>query len=308
MKSTSSVIAQESGIKLRPVTSIGGEPVIRVASAAVRLGGRTIWQDVNLNVQPGEFIAILGPNGSGKSTLVKAILGLLPLSAGAITVFGQPARRGHPDIGYVPQRRYFEADVRIRGRDIVRLGLDGGHWGPPLPFLHLGAARNLSKRVERVIESVDAVEYADRPIGEMSGGQQQRLLVAQALVTDPRMLILDEPLDSLDLANQQAIAGIVRRIARETGAAVLLVAHDVNPILSSIDRVVYIAQGHVAIGTPAEVITSETLSKLYDSPVEVLKSSDGGLVVVGHPGEDHICYHEHGPHERGGLTEARRRC
>ena len=157
----------------------------------------------------------------------------------------------------------------------------------------LEEAKILSQRVEQVIESVGAAAYADRPIGEMSGGQQQRLLIAQALVTDPRMLILDEPLDSLDLANQQAIAGIIRRIARETGAAVLLVAHDVNPILSSIDRVVYIAHGHVAVGTPAEVITSETLSKLYNSPVEVLRSRDGGLVVVGHPGEETISYHEH---------------
>lgn len=268
------------------------EPVVRVLGGAVRLGGQTIWQDVNLDVQAGEFIAILGPNGAGKSTLIKTILGLLPLSAGTVTVFGQPARRGNPDIGYVPQRRSFDADVRIRGRDIVRLGLDGGRWGPPFPFLYPRVANILSQRVEQVIQSVDAVAYADRPIGEMSGGQQQRLLVAQALVTNPRMLVLDEPLESLDLANQQAIAGIIRRISKETGAAVLLVAHDVNPILSSIDRVVYIARGHVAVGTPAEVITSETLSKLYDSPVEVLHARDGGLVVVGSTGE-YISYHEH---------------
>ena len=268
------------------------ESVIRVIDGAIRLNGSTIWENVNLDVQPGEFIAILGPNGSGKSTLVKVILGLLPLSAGTITVFGQPARRGHPDIGYVPQRRSFDADVHIRGRDIVRLGMDGDNWGPPLPFLHLRASKILSQRVENVIESVGATSYADHCIGEMSGGQQQRLLVAQALVTGPRMLVLDEPLDSLDITNQQAITGIIRRISRETGSAVLLVAHDINPIMPYIDRVVYIARGHVAVGTPAEVITSETLSKLYDSPVEVLKASDGGLVVVGHTGEA-VSYHEH---------------
>jgi zinc/manganese transport system ATP-binding protein len=286
MKSSSSLPAQ--GDLTKHV-----EPVVHIAAAAVRLGGQTIWEDVNLDVQSGEFIAILGPNGSGKSTLVKAVLGLISLSAGTVTVFGQPARRGHPDIGYVPQRRTFDADVRIRGRDIVRLGLDGGRWGPPLPFLYPRQAKMLSKRVDDVIESVDAGSYADRPIGEMSGGQQQRLLIAQALVTDPRMLVLDEPLDSLDLANQRAIAGIVRGIARETGAAVLLVAHDINPIMPWIDRVVYIARGHVAVGTPAEVITSETLSRLYDSPVEVLQACDGGLVVVGHPGEECVSYHVH---------------
>jgi zinc/manganese transport system ATP-binding protein len=285
MSASNSLLAQN--VERKPA-----EPVVRVLGGAVRLGGQTIWQDVNLEVQPGEFIAILGPNGAGKSTLVKIILGLIPLSAGTVTVFGQPARRGNPDIGYVPQRRSFDVDVRIRGRDIVRLGLDGGHWGPPFPFLYPREARILSQRVEHVIQSVDAVAYADRPIGEMSGGQQQRLLVAQALVTNPRMLVLDEPLESLDLANQQAIAGIIRRISKETGAAVLLVAHDVNPILSSIDRVVYIARGRVAVGTPAEVITSETLSKLYDSQVEVLRACDGGLVVVGHTGEI-VSYHEH---------------
>jgi len=163
----------------------------------------------------------------------------------------------------------------------------------PLPFLNPHEERTLNQQVEQVIQSVGAADYANRPIGEMSGGQQQRLLVAQALVTDPRMLVLDEPLDSLDLANQQAIAGIIRRIARETGTAVLLVAHDVNPILSSIDRVVYIAHGHVAVGTPAEVITSDTLSKLYESPVEVLRAHDGSLVVVGHPGEETVSYHAH---------------
>ena len=161
-----------------------------------------------------------------------------------------------------------------------------------MPFLNPRESRVLKQRVEDIIESVGATSYADRPIGEMSGGQQQRLLVAQALVTNPRMLVLDEPLDSLDLANQQAIAGIIRRISQKTGAAVLLVAHDINPIMSSIDRVVYIARGHVAVGTPAEVITSDTLSKLYDSPVEVLKACDGGLVVVGHTGEC-VSYHEH---------------
>ena len=268
------------------------EEVVNIAGGVVELGGHTIWQNVNLVVKAGEFIAILGPNGSGKSTLIKTVLGLIPLSAGKITVFGRPARRGNPEIGYVPQRRSFDADARIRGRDIVRMGLDGGQWGLPFPFLNPKESKNISQRVEAVIESVDAVSYADHSIGEMSGGQQQRLLIAQALVTNPRMLVLDEPLESLDLANQQAIANIIRRIAKETGAAVLLVAHDINPIMSSIDRVVYIAKGHVAVGTPEEVISSETLSKLYGSNVEVLRTGDGSCVVVGRTGEI-ISYHEH---------------
>jgi len=265
-------------------------PVIQVEDAAVELGGRTIWQNVRLSVQPGEFLAILGPNGAGKSTLLKAILGLLPLSAGRIAVLGHPARRGSAEIGYVPQRRHFEADVRVRGRSIVRLGLDGSHWGLPLPFLQRGKAREAAARVQQAIDLVGATSYADRPIGELSGGEQQRLLIAQALVTRPRILALDEPLDSLDLRNQQGVAAVIRQISRETGAAVLLVAHDVNPILSLVDRVAYIAHGQVAIGTPQEVITTETLSRLYNTPIEVLRTTDGRIVVVGQT-EGVVHYH-----------------
>jgi zinc/manganese transport system ATP-binding protein len=265
-------------------------PVIQVEDAAVELGGRIIWQHVQLSVQPGEFLAILGPNGAGKSTLLKAMLGLLPLSAGRIMVLGHPTRRGNAAIGYVPQRRHFESDVRIRGRSIVRLGLDGGKWGLSLPLLHRRKEREAAARVQEAIDLVGASAYADRPIGELSGGEQQRLLIAQALVTRPRILALDEPLDSLDLRNQQGVAGVIRQISRETGAAVLLVAHDVNPILPAVDRVVYVARGQVAVGTPEEVITTETLSRLYNTPIEVLRASDGRIVVVGQP-EEEVSYH-----------------
>lgn len=269
-------------------------PVIKVEDAAVTLGGRAIWQDVQLSVQPGEFLAILGPNGAGKSTLLKAILGLLPLSHGTISVLGNPARRGNAAIGYVPQRRHFEPDVRVRGRSIVRLGLDGNHWGLPVPFLSRGKEREAARRVQEAIELVGAQAYARRPIGELSGGEQQRLLIAQALVTWPRILALDEPLESLDLRNQQGVAAVIRSISREIGAAVLLVAHDVNPILPAIDRVVYVAHGQVAVGTPEEVITTETLSRLYATPIEVLRASDGRIVVVGQQGEE-VSYHANLP-------------
>ena len=266
--------------------------VIQMEGAAVVLGGRTIWKGVELSVQPGEFLAILGPNGAGKSTLLKAILGLIPLSQGTISVLGHPARRGNAAIGYVPQRRHFDADVRVRGRSMVRLGLDGRNWGLPLPFIQRRKARDAARRVEEAIDLVGAASYADRPIGELSGGEQQRLLIAQALVTRPRILALDEPLDSLDLRNQQGVAGVIRQISQETGAAVLLVAHDVNPILPAVDRVVYVANGQVAIGTPEEVITTATLSRLYATPIEVLRASDGRIVVVGHQ-EEEVSYHAH---------------
>jgi len=269
-------------------------PVIQVEDATVVLGGRSIYQHVQLNVQPGQFLAILGPNGAGKSTLLKAILGLIPLSAGQITVLGHPARRGNAAIGYVPQRRHFENDVRVRGRSIVRLGLDGRNWGLPLPFLQRNKEREAAARVQQAIDLVGAAAYADRPIGELSGGEQQRLLIAQALVTHPRILVLDEPLDSLDLRNQQGIASVIRQISRETGAAVLLVAHDVNPVLKAIDRVVYVAHGQVAVGSPEEVITTETLSRLYGTQIEVLRTSDGRIIVVGQV-EEEVSYHAYSP-------------
>ncbi|TMF84797.1 MAG: ABC transporter ATP-binding protein [Chloroflexi bacterium] len=263
------------------------EPVLSFAAATAELGGRTVWRDVDLEIKAGEFVAVLGPNGAGKTTLIKCVLGLIPLARGRLTVFGRPVQRGSDRVGYLPQRRSFDADLRIRGVDLVRLGLDGADWGLPLPF-----ARAKSARVAEVIRLVGAEAYARRPIGELSGGEQQRLLIAQALVAGARMLLLDEPLESLDLNNQQAISSLIRRICREHQVTVLLVAHDVNPILPFLDRVVYVAQGQVVSGRPEAVITTETLTRLYGAPVEVLRTSDGRLVVVGQ--QEPVSYHGHG--------------
>ncbi len=260
-------------------------PAVRFDDAAVRVDGRLVWSNLTLRIHTGEFAAILGPNGVGKSTLVKAALGLTPLAAGSACVLGRPPGQSGTDIGYLPQRRSFDAGLRVRGVDVVRLGSDGERWGLPLP----GAARLFSsrrrarQRVDEVIDLVGASGFADRPIGELSGGEQQRLLIAQALVRRPQLLLLDEPLDSLDLPNQAAVAGLVSRICREQAVTVVLVAHDVNPILPYLDRVVYLARGGAVAGLPSEVITSETLTALFGTPVEVLHASDGRLVVVGQP-------------------------
>lgn len=273
------------------------QPMVRIQDASVRLDNRLVWTDMSLDVYPGEFIAVLGSNGAGKSTLLKALLGLVPIAHGHISIQGLPPRRARGQIGYVPQRRHFGPDVRVRGRDVVRLGLDGARWGFSLPFLN-AVLRNQSKptaaqRVQRAIEQVGATHLADRPIGGLSGGEQQRMLVAQALVTRPALLLLDEPLDSLDVANQREVSRIIREVSREVGAAVLLVAHDVNPLLPYVDRICYLAGGHAAIGSPREVITSETLSRLYGVEVEVLRTRDGQLVVVGQPEGVPCVDHDH---------------
>ncbi len=258
--------------------------VVAYHGADAWLGSRLIWHELTMTVHAGEFIAVLGPNGAGKSTLLKLLLGLLQPRAGEVIVLGRPARRGNAAIGYVPQRRTFDAEVPIRGRDLVHLGLTGHRWGIPLldlVRLWRGRGRTYEEwhRVQSMIDLVGAHDYADRPIGTLSGGEQQRLLIAQALVTQPRILLLDEPLEGLDLNHQQAVTEVIGRVCQNENIAVLLVSHDVNPLLPYVDRMLYLAHGQAALGAPGDVLTSETLSRLYGAPVDVLRTRDGRVVV-----------------------------
>ena len=251
-------------------------PAIVANGLAAAYGDQLIWRGASFTVKTGEFVAVLGPNGSGKSTLLRLLLGLLSPAAGRLEVLGKRPQRGNADIAYVPQRRNIDRDLPVRGRDFVHLGIDGNRWG-----IALGNAASNHQRVDEAIRSVEAQAYADRPIGRLSGGEQQRLLLAQALAGKPQMLLLDEPLASLDLRNQIVIAELVAELARANNLTVLLIAHDINPLLPIVDRVLYVAHGGVAIGKPAEVITTEQLSRLYDAPIEVLHDSHGHMFVVG---------------------------
>jgi zinc/manganese transport system ATP-binding protein len=261
-----------------------GEAVVELSHAAAAVGGRQVWSDVDLTVRAGEFVAVLGPNGVGKSTLLKMVLGLVPVAAGQVSVLGARPGQRNKRIGYLPQRRAFDPSTRIRGVDIVRLGLDGDRWGVPLPSWVPGSrSRDAQRRVDEVIELVGAEQYATRPIGQVSGGEQQRLLIAQALIRRPELLILDEPLDSLDVTNQASVSSLIRDVSQSQRVAVMLVAHDVNPILSYLDQVIYLAHGGAVMGPPAEVITADTLTMLYGTPIDVLTDRAGRLVVVGQP-------------------------
>ncbi len=273
----------------------GPAPAVELRGITVRRDGRDVLRDVELTVAPGEFLAVLGPNGAGKSTLMSAILGLVPLAGGSARVLGTTPVAARTRIGYLPQRHGLPESVRIRGRDLVRLGLEGDRWGLAVPLTSRARARRRveRERVEQVIELVGAAAYAGRPVGELSGGEQQRLLIAQALVSGPELLILDEPLDSLDLPNQAAVAALVRKVASTENVAVLLVAHDVNPLLGHIDHVVYLARGQALCGSVKDVITASRLSALYGSPIEVLRTADGRLVVVGLPEAPHHHGHRH---------------
>ena len=248
-------------------------PAVRFENVTLQYGKRRIWTDLSLDVAPGSFIAILGPNGSGKTSLLRAVLGLVAPTSGRIDVQGTAPRRGNPAIGYVPQHQHFDAETPLRGRDLVRLGLDGHRWGIGLP----NAA--VSARVTRAITAVESAGYADAPIGRLSGGEQQRLRIAQALVSEPELLLCDEPLASLDLRHQQGITELLREWRQRTGGTILFVTHDVNPLLHLVDRVLFVVNGRWAAGTTDEVLTSEQLSALYGSHVDVVRVHDRILVV-----------------------------
>jgi zinc/manganese transport system ATP-binding protein len=269
--------------------------VVTARDASVRRGDRTVWSGVDVTVRAGEFVAVLGPNGAGKSTFLQVLLGLIRPTSGEVRVLGAPPGQANRRIGYLPQRHAFAAGTRVRGVDVVRLGWDGDRWGTPLPFAgRFGGAKAKAarERVDEVIDLVGASEYAHRPIGQLSGGEQQRLLIAQALVRRPELLLLDEPLDSLDVTNQAGVSALIQHVCRTQGVAVLLVAHDVNPILPYLDQVLYLAHGGAVMGRPEDVVTADTLTMLYGTPIDVLHDRTGRLVVVGQPDVTTT----HGPH------------
>ncbi|PVY98014.1 metal ABC transporter ATP-binding protein [Actinomycetospora cinnamomea] len=259
-------------------------PAVALRGAAVERGTRRLWSDLDLDVPAGEFIAILGPNGSGKTTLLQVLLGLLPLAAGEAQVGGRRPQQGSNRVGYVPQQKALDPNVPLRGRDFVGLGLDGHRFGPVLGRRR----RERRARIDDALHQVGADAWADAPVGRLSGGEQQRLRVAQALVGDPDLLLCDEPLLSLDLAHQGVVVDLLDRRRRDHGTAVLFVTHEINPVLPVVDRVLYLVDGRFRIGTPDEVMTSETLSELYQAPVDVVRVRDR-ILVVGH--EDSVVHH-----------------
>lgn len=266
-------------------------PALELTDAALAYGDRVLWSGLNLTVEPGEFIAVLGPNGSGKTSLLRAILGLQHIS-GTVRVAGEPVHRGNEHVGYVPQHRSSASAFAIRGRDLVRLGIDGNHWGP--------GRRNASveARVDELLEQVGASSYADVPMSLLSGGEQQRLRIAQAIANRPALLLCDEPLVSLDIPHQQAVVQLISD-QRRNDTATLFITHELNPVLPYCDRVLYLVEGSFQLGTVDEVMNDETLSRLYGAPIEVIRRGDR-IVVLGtdvaagdthhqhcHPGEEH---------------------
>jgi zinc/manganese transport system ATP-binding protein len=277
------------------VSAAALSPTIKLDHATIRIGGRTVLDDVSFAIQPGEFIGVLGPNGAGKTTLMRSILGLLPPSAGRLSVFGRTPRCGDAAIGYLPQLRTVLPDLRVRGLDYIASSIHGERWGLPSVSAHDRAA------IEATLDAVGARELATRALSDMSGGERQRLLLAQALIGEPKLLLLDEPLISLDARHQEVVIDTIKKVCRERKITVLFSAHELNQLLGVIDRVLYLGNGHAALGHVDEVVTAPVLSRLYGTEIEVLRA--GGHIFVMSRGcdverVDHV--HDHGDgHDHG---------
>jgi len=265
--------------------------VVALDHATIKIGGRAVLADASFSIEPGEFIGVLGPNGAGKTTLMRAILGLLPPSAGSLRVFGRTPECGDHTIGYLPQLRTVLPDLRIRGLDFIGSALHGERWGVP------SLTRKDRSMIEETLDEVGALELAQRPLSEMSGGERQRLLLAQSLMGAPKLLLLDEPLISLDHRHQQVVIDVVRKVSRERKITVLFSAHELNQLLGAIDRVLYLGNGQAVLGTVEEVVTAPVLSELYGTEIEVVRAS--GHIFVMSRGRDveraaHMHDYDHG--------------
>lgn len=263
--------------------------------ATLRIGDHAVLSDVSFNIEFGEFIGVLGPNGAGKTTLMRAILGLLLPNRGSIKVLGRTPERGNPAIGYLPQLRTVLPDLRVRGRDFIASSFNGERWGLPV------FGRHDHGKIEETLDAVGARDLAARPLSDMSGGERQRLLLAQALIGAPRLLLLDEPLISLDARHQEVAIDVVRKVCRERKITVLFSAHELNQLLGTLDRVLYLGSGRAVLGTVEEVVTAPVLSRLYGTDIQVLRA-DGHIFVMSRGRDvertDHLHDHNHG-HENG---------
>jgi zinc/manganese transport system ATP-binding protein len=254
----------------------GGGQVLMVDGVSVWLAGRQILTDVSFTIRPGEFVGLIGSNGAGKTTLLRVLLGLQQRTAGSVTICGRPSGRGL--VGYVPQKVQLDPDMPVRARDLVALGLDGQRPGIPMP------SRRRRELVDEMLEAVDARSFASQRVGNLSGGEQQRIMIAHALISQPRLLLLDEPLANLDIGSAQEIISVLAKVTRQQRVSVLISAHEMNPLLPVMDRVVYLAGGRAACGTTEEVIREDVLSGLYGHHVDVLHVH-GRVLVIAHAGD-----------------------
>jgi zinc/manganese transport system ATP-binding protein len=257
------------------VTTAVQSEIVTAEALVAGYPGKTVWRGASFGFDRGEFVAIIGPNGAGKTTLFRLLLGLLQPISGAITIFNSPPKGGNPRIGYVPQRHLIDSETNIECLELVHLALCGHRWG-----FHLSARAEREAAFE-ALQAVGAAELAHQPLSALSGGELQRIFLAEALVSKPDILLLDEPLSNLDIRRGTELVQLVNKVVRSRNVTALLVAHDINPLLPFLDKVVYIANGKVATGRPKEVLTSERLTALYEVQVEVIRDSRGNVAIIG---------------------------
>ena len=267
--------------------SMTKDEIVKATDLAAGYAGKSVWKQADFSISKGDFVGVLGPNGAGKTTLFRLLLGLISPISGSVSVFGEQPRRGNPRIGYVPQRHNIDSETMIEALEIVRLGLSGNRWGFDLPK----EARHGREQALAAIDAVGAHALAHRPLGALSGGEAQRIFLAQALVGNPDILLLDEPLANLDIRRESEMVELIQEVVRSRGVTVLLIAHNINPLLPALNRVMYVANGQVATGNLGDVLNSEALSRLYGSPVEVLRDSRGRIAIVG--AEEGAHHHDH---------------
>jgi len=249
--------------------------VVKAQKVVAGYGEKVLWQDANFTINRGQFVAVIGPNGAGKTTLFRLLLGLQQPISGTIEILGAQPTRGNQKVGYVPQRHVIDTETNVECLELVRLAISGNRWGFSL------SSQNERKQARDAMEAVGASELAHRPLSALSGGELQRIFLAEALVSNPEILLLDEPLSNLDIRRAKELVGLVNSVVRSRNVTAFLVAHDINPLLPFLDSVIYIAYGKVATGKPREVLTSEQLTALYGVPVEVMRDSKGNVAIIG---------------------------
>jgi len=237
--------------------------------------GKTVWRNADFKINRGQFVAVIGPNGAGKTTLFRLLLGLQQPLSGSIKIFNSRPRRGNSQIGYVPQRHTIDNDVKVECIELVQLAVSANRWG-----LNLFSDKERKIALE-TLRAVGTLELAHRSLGDLSGGELQRIFLAEALVSNPKVLLLDEPLSNLDIRRGRDLVQLIDGVVRKRNVTAFLVAHDINPLLAFLDNVIYIANGKVATGKPKEVLTSECLSTLYEIPIEVVHDSKGNIAIIG---------------------------
>ena len=232
---------------------------LSVENLCVKLNGYHLIENITFSVEEGSIVAIIGPNGAGKTTLIKAILGLIPYSAGSISLFGRPLKgnNSHINVGYVPQRLDFDRTFPLTVSELLSFTV------PPIHPFYFYKRRGKNKHIRQLLEVVGVQNLTDRSIGKLSGGELQRVMIAKAIANNPKILFLDEPSSGVDIEGQEKFYDLIMRLNREKGLTVILISHDLNIVYRFADNVLCLNRKLVCTGKPREALTDEVIKSVY---------------------------------------------